>query len=64
MWFKPNLASPGAVTSDDNIIVFVCGLDQTSLHRGSKPHTKMMMLSFHVAVLGEAMICLNYIQRQ
>jgi hypothetical protein len=33
MWFKPNLASPGAVTSDDNIIVFVCGLDQTSLHR-------------------------------
>ena len=34
MWFRLNLASPGVVTSDVKSIVFVCGLDQTSLHRG------------------------------
>ena len=33
MWFRPNLASPGAVPLEVNSIVFACGLDQTSLHR-------------------------------
>ena len=35
MWFRPNLASPGAVTSDVNNIVFLCGLDQKLCFTGS-----------------------------
>jgi hypothetical protein len=30
MLFRPNLASPGAATCDESIIVFACGLDQTT----------------------------------
>ena len=33
MWFRPNLASPGTATWEVNIIVFVYGLDETSLYR-------------------------------
>ena len=33
MWFILTLASPGAVTWEDNIIIFPCGLDQPSLHQ-------------------------------
>jgi hypothetical protein len=52
MWFKSNLASPGAAISEENIIVFACGLDQTKVW--SKPHAKTMLFSSHVAAPNEA----------
>jgi hypothetical protein len=47
MWFRPNLASPGAVTWEDNIIVFICGLDRTLLHR-EQLHEKSTLSSLYV----------------
>ena len=47
MWFTPNLASPGVVTWEDIIIVFICGLNRTLLHR-EQLHEKSTLSSLYV----------------
>jgi hypothetical protein len=63
MWFRPNLASPGAALWEENIIVFVCGLDQTSIHR-ELLHEKSTSSSLYVGKTKPRFIGSCYSRRQ
>ena len=63
VWFRPNLASPGAATWEVNIIVFVCGLHQTSLQR-KLLHEKSKLSSLHVVYTNPCFTWSCYMRRQ